>query len=59
MLARRTFHSSQMTNIDPSYVDFNIAFRHARSDATNDVVTFHQPLLIWKVLNIITAESIG
>ena len=48
-----------MTNIDPSYVDFNIAFRHARSDATNDVVTFHQPLLIWKVLNIITAESIG
>jgi hypothetical protein len=51
MLARRPFHSSQMTDIDPSYVDFNIAFRHVRSDATNDVVTFHQPLLIWSPLD--------
>jgi len=59
MLARRPFHSSQMTDIDPSYVDFNITFRYARGDATNDVVTFYQPLLIWKALNIITAESIG
>lgn len=30
MLARRPFHFSQITNIDPSYVDFNIVFPHAR-----------------------------